>query len=123
MRDGTWKGFEATFFEVNQKDWRPIWERKKKGGKLVMRVHKGDVIAIEDGDRTRFMSVHQLKPKNNKMVLAEHFEGGQLQPRHEDGRDLFEWKFVSISKLKSLKARLVHVDILGKVHAKKTNID
>src|SRR5690606_22375407 len=25
MRDGSWKGFAATVFEVNRKDWRPQW--------------------------------------------------------------------------------------------------
>lgn len=122
MQDGTWHAFGATRFEVNLKNWRPIWERERLGGKLVMRVHKGDVIAVEDGERTRFMSIHQLKPKNNQLVLAEHFEGGQLQPRHDDPHDLFRWEFATIGKLKSRKARLVHIDIIGKVQNRKTNV-
>ncbi len=45
MRDGTWRGFAATVFEVNTPGWRPQWERDRLGGKLVMRLHKGDLVS------------------------------------------------------------------------------
>lgn len=122
MREGDWQAFAATRFEVNQKDWRPPWERQKLGGKLVMRVHKGDVIAIEDRGAKRYMSVHRLSPSNNVLYLAEHFEGGSLGKRHNDGNDLFRWDFASVSSLKARKARLVHVDILGKVSVRRSNV-
>lgn len=123
MRDGSWQAFPATRFEVNQKDWRPRWEREKLGGKLVMRVHKGDVIAIEDGGRTRYMSVHRLSPSNNVLYLAEHFEGGALAKRHDDKEDLFRWEFANIGGLKARKARLVHVDVLGHITMRLSNIE
>ena len=53
MRDGSWKGFAATMFEVNRLDWRPQWEREKLGGKLVMRLHKGDAVEVDDDDGVR----------------------------------------------------------------------
>lgn len=122
MRDGTWQAFPATRFEVNQKDWRPLWEREKLGGKLVMRVHKGDVIALDDNGRTRNMTVHRLSPSNNVLYLAEHFEAGALGKRHDDKGDLFRWEFASIGGLKARKARLVHVDVLGAVAVRPSNI-
>lgn len=123
MRDGSWQAFPATRFEVNQTDWRPVWEREKRGGKLVMRIHKGDVIAVEDAGRTRHMSVHRLSPSNNVVYLAEHFEGGALAKRHDDKEDLFRWEFANIAGLKSRNARLVHVDILGNVSRRRSNVD
>ncbi len=122
MRDGTWQGFAATRYEVNQKDWRPVWEREKLGGKLVMRVHKGDVIAVEEGGQTRYMIVHRLEISANRLRLAEHFEGGQLQSRHNATDDLFRWDFANIGGLKARKARLVHVDILGDPLLRPSNV-
>lgn len=121
MRDGSWKAFVATRFEVNQAGWRPRWEREKLGGKLVMRIHKGDVVALDDGGRARYMSVHRLSPSNNVLYLAEHFEGGSLGKRHDDEGDLFRWDLASIGVLKDRNARLVHVDILGAVKPCRSN--
>lgn len=71
MRDGSWKGFAATVFEVNQEDYRPAWEREKLGGKLVMRLHKGDMIEVDDSDgRRRIKTVHRLSPSNGVLYLA-----------------------------------------------------
>lgn len=123
MRDGTWQGFAATRFEVNQQGWRPVWEREKLGGKLVMRVHKGDVIAVEDNGRARYMTVHRLSPSNNVLYLAEHFEGGALGKRHDSKDDLFRWEFANIGGLKARKARLVHVDILGSASKRPSNVE
>jgi len=79
MRDGSWKAFPATVFDVNQKGWRPRWEREKLGGKLVMRVHKGDMIEVNDADgQRRVKTVHRLSPSNNVLYLASHNEGGKL---------------------------------------------
>lgn len=122
LRDGSWQGFVATRFEVNQTGWRPSWERERLGGKLVMRIHKGDVIAVEDEGVTRFMSVHRLSPSNNVLYLAELFEGGVLRQRHQDARDPFRWEYASIRGLRGRNARLVHVDILGNVYERPSNI-
>ncbi len=122
LRDGSWQAFPATRFEVNQPGWRPEWERQRVGGKLVMRLHKGDVIAVLEGDNLRYMSVHRLSPSNNVVYLAQHFEGGQLGKRHDDSADMFRWDFASIGSLKARNARAVHIDILGQVHNRRSNI-
>src|SRR5690606_38735415 len=77
MRDGSWQGFAASLFEVNQPGWRPVWERNKLGGKLVMRLHKGDMIELDDPDgKRRIKVVHRLQPSQNRIYLAPHNEGG-----------------------------------------------
>ncbi len=122
MRDGTWQGFAATVFEVNQKGWRPEWERKRLGGKLVMRLHKGDMIEVDDNGKRQIMVVHRLSPSNNVLYLAAHHEGGELAKRHNDSDDLFRWDFANIGKLKHRNARKVIVDEIGRLRYARSNI-
>lgn len=122
MRDGTWKGFAATVFEVNQKEWRPIWERDKVGGKLVMRIHKGDMIEVDRNGSRTLMVVHRLSPSNNVLYLAPHNEGGDLARRHSDEDDSFRWDFANIGGLRGRKARMLNVDEIGRLRSARTNI-
>lgn len=121
MRDGTWRGFAETMFAVNRKDWRPVWEKDKTGGKLVMRLHKGDMIEITDPDGVRRIKVVvQLWEK--LLLLAEHNEGGALQKRHDDSMDFFRWDFASIGKLKERAARAMRIDEMGRMTPKRSNV-
>lgn len=123
MRDGSWQGFAASLFEVNQPGWRPAWERNKLGGKLVMRLHKGDMIELDDPDgKRRIKVVHRLQPSQNRIYLAPHNEGGDLQKRHDDKEDLFRWDLANISRLRERRARKVKVDEIGRVKLAKSNV-
>lgn len=123
MRDGSWKGFAATVFDVNQKDWRPVWERDKLGGKLVMRVHKGDMIAVDDTDgQRRIKTVHQLW-KDGRLLLAVHNEGGKLDDRDKSDVDTFKWDRANIGKLKSRNSQKLRVNEIGQVSAVKSNVE
>lgn len=122
MRDGTWRGFAATVFEVNQKGWRPQWEVQKLGGKLVMRLHKGDLVEIDDADGLRRIKVvHRIEISANRIRLATHNEGGKLSDRHDDRNDPFRWDFATISLLKCRNARKVKVDEIGAVSRVRSN--
>lgn len=124
MRDGSWKGFAATVFEVNRKDWRPQWERERLGGKLVMRLHKGDMVELEDKGGGRVVkNVQQLWMKQNLIVLAEHNEAGDLQKRHQTDNesDPFRWDFANIGKLRERGCVAVTVDEIGSVKPRRTN--
>lgn len=125
MRDGTWKGFATTVFEVNRKDFRPQWEREKLGGKLVMRLHKGDMVELEDKGGGRVVkAVQQLWMKQNLVVLAPHNEGGNLQQRHQtnDEIDPFRWDFANIGKLRERGCVAVAVDAIGQMRRKRSNV-
>ncbi len=112
MRDGSWKGFAASIFEASKKDWRPLWERERLGGKLVMRVHKGDLVEINEKDGERAVKrVAQLW--ENLLVLSAHHEGGKLNDRHKDSEDPFRWDFPSFGGLRARGARRVRVDEIG----------
>ena len=96
MRDGSWKGFAATMFEVNRRDWRPQWEREKLGGKLVMRLHKGDAVEVVDDDGVRRVkTMVRLSPSNGILYLVPHNEGGDYPKRHADPDDPFRWDFAA----------------------------
>lgn len=124
MRDGAWRGFAATVFDVNQKNWRPQWEVDKLGGKLVMRLRKGDLIELDDNDGVRRIKVvHRIEISANRIRLAAHNEGGKLADRHDDGGDSFRWDFATISLLKGRNARKVQVDEIGLVRRSRSNID
>jgi CRISPR-associated endonuclease Csn1 len=123
MRDGTWRGFAATVFEVNRKDWRPSWERDKVGGKLVMRLHKGDTVEIDDNDGIRrTKTVHRIEISANRIRLAPVHEGGRLQDRHADKDDPFEWDFAAISKLKERNCIAVRINEIGQARNLRTNL-
>ncbi|MEN3930642.1 type II CRISPR RNA-guided endonuclease Cas9 [Microvirga sp. W0021] len=114
MRDGKWECFAASIFEVNQKDWRPLWEREKLGGKLVMRLHKGDMVQIQDADGSLCIkTVIRLQPSSNTIRLVPHNEGGVFEQRHNDDADSFRWDFASISRLKERQCHKIKVDVLG----------
>ncbi len=123
MRDGSWKGFAATVFEVNRADWRPLWECEKLGGKLVMRLHKGDAVEVLDDDGVRRVKiVVRIEPSAGRMRLAAHNEGGDLQKRHDDRDDPFRWDLASISRLKERGCVAVRVDESGVLRRRRANV-
>ncbi|MDQ0467680.1 type II CRISPR RNA-guided endonuclease Cas9 [Labrys wisconsinensis] len=125
MRDGSWKGFAATLIEVNRPGWRPQWERDRLGGKLVMRLRKGDMVELESERGGRVVkTVQQLWMKQNLVVLAEHREGGDLQKRHRTDNEIdpFRWDFANIGKLRQRGCVAVRVDEIGRVSRRRTNV-
>lgn len=109
-----WKGFAASIFEVNRKGWRPEWERNRIGGKLIMRLHKGDLVEIDDKDGVRRVKrVVRINPSASRLYLAGHNEAGNLQERHEDPEDAFRWDLAGISTMKDRNARHFRVDEAG----------
>jgi CRISPR-associated endonuclease Csn1 len=112
MRDGSWKGFAANIFEVNRKGWRPVWEREKLGGLLVMRLHKGDMVEVDEPDgRRTLMRVSQIWA--NLIQLAPHHEAGKLDARHKDAADSFRFLYPSPSTLKKMNCIKVRIDEIG----------
>ncbi|WP_333823962.1 type II CRISPR RNA-guided endonuclease Cas9 [Pinisolibacter sp.] len=123
MRDGSWRGFAASVFEVNRPGWRPQWERDRLGGKLVMRLHKGDLVEVQDSDgERRIKVVHRIEISANRIRLAAHNEGGKLQERHADPDDRFRWDLATIPLLKERNCRALKIDSTGCVSPKRTNV-
>lgn len=121
--DGTWRCQEISRFDANNprgavKTGRPgEWLEANPGARLIMRLRKGDTIAVEDvPGRVEYKRVVRLEPSANRVRLAGDCEAGDYDKRHKDDHDLFNWDFATISKLKERKARLVHINEAGQVY-------
>ncbi|MEM8786138.1 MAG: type II CRISPR RNA-guided endonuclease Cas9, partial [Pseudomonadota bacterium] len=116
--DGEWQGFAVSVFQANQEAlgrWTPPWLADVADGKFLMRLHKGDLVEADfDGER-RIYRVYRLQTSSNTVFLAEHFEAGTLQKRHDDKDDPFRWTFGGYARLKKARARRVRTDPLGRV--------
>ncbi len=113
--EGKWQGEAMLVFRANQADASMRWPEKYPGSRLVMRIFKGDLIAVDLDDRRAVMVVRHLDASNNRLKLAEHIEAGDLDKRHADGNDPFRWLMASYSTLKTLNAEQVRVDEIGRI--------
>ena len=113
--DGRWLGEAVSIFKANQPDSRPRWPTTHPGARLVMRVFKGDLIALEYQGRPTIMVVHRLDASANRFKLAAHNEAGNLDQRHADAADPFRWLMASYSTLKTMKAERVRADETGRL--------
>lgn len=121
--DGKWDGEAVRRFDANRKNVGAKtphslrWRDAHPDGKLVMRVHKGDLIQLEHDGRTRIMVVHRLDAAAGRFKLADHNETGNLDKRHATDNDIdpFRWLMASYGTLKKLGAIPVRVDELGHV--------
>lgn len=111
LPDGSWQGEAISVFDANQKNFTPRWRDENTEARLVMRVHKGDLLKLDDEQIMRVYSLWAAL-----FFLAPHHESGSLQKRHGDKDDPFRWMMISFSKLKDKKARKVTVDYLGRAH-------
>ncbi len=111
--DGVWRGYAATVFEANQRTAEPRWKSEVPGARLIMRVHKGDMVEVEDGGERKIKRVVRINPSGARLYLAAHDEGGELAKRHDDDEDPFRWDLASISRLKERGCRLTKANVLG----------
>ena len=112
--DGVWLGFATTVFDFNSKDRKPSWQAEHPGARLVMRVHKGDMVEVTDDDGSRRIKrVVRLAPSASRLYLADHNEGGDFQKRHDDPDDSFRWDLATISNLKDRRCIRLNLNELG----------
>lgn len=113
--EGKWLGEAVSVFKANQPDARPRWPAEYPGARLVMRVFKGDLIAVDLNGKRTVMVVHRLDAAANRFKLAAHNETGNLDQRHADEADPFRWLMASYSTLKAMGAERVRVDEVGRL--------
>jgi CRISPR-associated endonuclease Csn1 len=114
--DGRWNGEAVRRFDANQNGDGPRWRREHPDAKLVMRIHKGDLIRLENDGNGAIMVVHRLDAAARRFKLAPHNETGNLDRRHATDNDIdpFRWLMASYGALKSMGAVPVRVDELGR---------
>jgi CRISPR-associated endonuclease Csn1 len=121
--DGKWDGEAIRRFDANKKNagsktpHSPRWRADNAGARLVMRIHKGDLIRLEHDGQTKIMVVHRLDAAAGRFKLAAHNETGNLDKRHATNNDIdpFRWLMASYGTLKKMSAVPVRVDELGRV--------
>ena len=87
--------------------------RPHPAAKLLMRLHKNDMIAFGPDGARRVMRV--VKMRGGQVTLAPHTEGGNLKARHDDARDSFKYVSASASRLQSERAQKLFVTPAGRV--------
>lgn len=114
--DGKWNGEAVRRFDANQ-DHRPRWREEHPDARLVMRIHKGDLVRLDHEGQSKIMVVHRLDASSGRFKLAPHNETGNLDRRHATDNDIdpFRWLMASYATLKRLGAEPVRVDELGRV--------
>lgn len=115
MPDGSWQGEGVTVFDANRPGFQPDWCMEHSNAKLVMRLHKGDLIEADLGDGREIYRVCRLVPSNDLLWLALHNEAGSLEKRYKDEDDPFRYKWPAYPRLQQAGARRVRVDPLGRV--------
>lgn len=121
--DGKWNGEAVRRFDANKKNagariaHAPQWRNANDHAKMVMRIHKGDLIRLDHDGRIRIMVVHRLDAASGRFKLADHNETGNLDKRHATDNEIdpFRWLMASYNTLKKLNAVPVRVDELGRV--------
>lgn len=115
--DGRWDGEAVRRFDANQKGYACRWRDEHAGAKLVMRIHKGDLIRLDHEGQSKVMVVHRLDAAAGRFKLAPHNETGNLDRRHATDNEIdpFRWLMASYSTLKKMNAVQVRVDELGRV--------
>ena len=105
--NGRWDGEVISYYDANQKTYSESC-RKSRGGKpLLLRIHKNDLIAIEEGGLRRILRVAKFTDGKIELVDAKDAR------TRESG---LQYIRKSPNALRSLKARMVGVDILGYVN-------
>ncbi len=115
LPDGTWRGEGVTVFDANRPGFEPAWRETHPDARLVLRVHKGDLVEADFGDGRKIYRVCQLDAANDRLKLAPHNAAGALAERHKDPNDPFRYAMKSYSRLKAAGARRGRVDPIGRV--------
>lgn len=87
--------------------------RPHPAAKLLMRLHKNDMVALGEGETRRVMRV--VKFSEGQVTFAPHNEAGNLKARDADRNDAFKYLYAGIARLRQEKARKVSVDPAGVV--------
>jgi CRISPR-associated endonuclease Csn1 len=112
---GDWSGEAVTVFDANRKGFRPAWLEHEPQPRLIMRVHKGDLVEADFGEGRQIWRVVRLEPSAKRIRLVTHRDAGNYEERHKSDDDPFRWNFATYARLKAANARRVRVDPIGRV--------
>lgn len=111
--DGSWDGEVISTFKANKRGFSESKTSAQSGAPLVMRIHKGDMVAIDENGAPRYVRVVSFS--DGKIMLAGHTEA-DAAARSRSHDDDFKLMYVSVRRLRELCGRLVGVNVLGYVN-------
>jgi CRISPR-associated endonuclease Csn1 len=115
LADGKWVSEVVTMFDAHQPDWQSVIREAHPTAKKVLSLKQDDLVAVDGsaGDRL----IHRVVKFNTagQLYLAPHNEAGALKARDADPHDPFKYVSKAASGLKTLNARQVRVDEIGRV--------
>lgn len=114
MPDGKWVSEVISMFDAHQPGWASRIKAACPTARKVLRLHKDDILAIEEDGERRLMKVLQLS-RNGQVTLVPPNEGGDLRGRSRNEADPLEFTAPTASGLKKARARQVRVDEAGRV--------
>ncbi len=93
---------------------RPVPDRRPHpAARLLMRLHKGDVVAFGNGAGRRLLRV--IKYRSGQVTLATLHEAGNLKARDAEKDDPFKYVNAGVTRFREERARKVFVDPAGRV--------
>lgn len=87
--------------------------RPHPAAKLLLRLHKNDMVAVGVGNERRILRV--VKMGSAGVTMAPHNEAGNLKARDADKSDAFKYISAGASRLVASQARKVWVDPAGRL--------
>lgn len=138
LPSGSWTAQTISTFEANHPS-NAARPRPHPAAKLVMKLYNDDLVRLED-DAGQVRTMRVVKTSKQTVVLADHFESGNLKDRDErtrkakkamkekrlvDGAEpeailaetgRFEYLSRAASSLRGAKFRKLHVSPTGRVH-------
>lgn len=104
---GKWVAEIISDYNAHQKDFIPKWRHTDAHAKLIMRLHKNDMIAYEKDGETIIARVKKMRT-DGRICFRPH------QIAKEDG-DTLSWE-TTADNLRINNARKIYVDMLGNIH-------
>jgi CRISPR-associated endonuclease Csn1 len=118
--DGSWDGDLVSYFDANKKGFQEHPYLTQNNQPLIMRIYKGDILALETNGFIRYMRVFKFSGSINMVELKESNYDARYRSSDIEFQDGIKESILrkAPSKLKELFARKIGVDILGYVNDK-----
>ena len=112
-----WIGMGVSMLDACRDPNAEPWRKDYPDARLIMRVHKGDLLLLQNKEGTeKIYVVKQLNISANRFILSEQNESGNLRNRDKDRSDPFNYTRLAFSQLKGRKCRRVGVNFLGRLN-------
>lgn len=102
----------TTFFQINSKDYVPAWKKIKPKTKLLLRLHKKDIIQATIEGVTEHYVILKLEPSNSRAIISKTTVAGKMKDieKNKDLRIYF-----TFNKTNKWQVKKIKVDEIGQI--------